>query len=84
MTRHDQPGGGAGRGPLRGDAEHERNLALFRIVHEVATHHAGRPVPAVLATLRDRVPRAPGLGLDEGALLRIAHEISVGHDPSGL
>ncbi|WP_233508001.1 hypothetical protein [Spongiactinospora gelatinilytica] len=50
----------------------------------MATHHAGRPVPAVLATLRDRVPRAPGLGLDEGALLRIAHEISVGHDPSGL
>ncbi|MBB5130878.1 hypothetical protein HNP84_000566 [Thermocatellispora tengchongensis] len=73
---------GGVRGGGRDNAEHEANMALFRVVHEIATRFAGRPVPVVLAELRARVPAAPGL--DGGELLRIAEEISVGRDPSGL
>jgi hypothetical protein len=64
------------------NAEHEANQMLFQVVHEVATGLAGRPAPSVFAALRGRVPRAPGL--DDGELMRIAQEISIGRDPSGL
>jgi hypothetical protein len=62
--------------------EHEANLVLFRVVHELAVGLAGRPVPVVLGALRARLPRLPGL--TETELLRIAEEISIGRDPSGL
>ncbi|WP_285777714.1 hypothetical protein [Microtetraspora sp. NBRC 13810] len=62
--------------------ERAANLLLFQAVHEVATGYAGRQVPAVLAALRRHLPAAPGL--DAAELLRIAEEISVGRDPSGI
>ncbi|WP_067185787.1 hypothetical protein [Microtetraspora niveoalba] len=62
--------------------EREANLTLFRVVHEVALHHAGRPVHEVLPILRRALPVVPGL--DEPEVRRIAEQISVGRDPSGL
>ncbi|MER5320586.1 hypothetical protein [Streptosporangium roseum] len=64
------------------DVEHEANRLLFRIVHEVAVGHAGADVSQVLAVLRRRLVNVPGL--DGQGLRRIAEEISVGRDPSGL
>ncbi|MCG5220194.1 hypothetical protein [Streptosporangium sp. KLBMP 9127] len=65
-----------------GNTEHEVNQALFRVVNEIATDLAGRPVPRVFAALRDQVPTAAGL--HNGELLQIAQEISIGRNPSGL
>jgi hypothetical protein len=62
--------------------QHQEDLALFRIVHEIALGHAGRPVREVVSVLRQRLGGVPGL--DEGEIRRIAEEISVGRDPSGL
>ncbi|MFJ2028242.1 hypothetical protein [Streptosporangium sp. NPDC087985] len=67
---------------LRTDAEHEANRVLFRTVHEIAVGYAGAAVPQVIAVLRRRLVDVPGL--DEQGLRRIAEEISVGRDPSGL
>ncbi|MFI6798510.1 hypothetical protein [Streptosporangium canum] len=64
------------------DVEHEANRLLFRIVHEVAVGHAGADVSQVVAVLRRRLVNVPGL--DDHGLRRIAEEISVGRDPSGL
>lgn len=64
------------------DVEHEANRLLFRIVHEVAVGHAGADVSQVVAVLRRRLVNVPGL--DGHGLRRIAEEISVGRDPSGL
>ncbi|GGM70832.1 hypothetical protein GCM10010106_16420 [Thermopolyspora flexuosa] len=55
---------------------------LFRTVHEIASAHAGRSVPEVMAVLRQRLPGVPGL--DDLELRRLAEQISVGRDPSGL
>jgi hypothetical protein len=66
---------GAGR-------EHEANLVLFRTVHEVAVRHGGEPFQQVVTALTRSLPRTPRLGADE--VRRIAEEISVGRDPSGL
>ncbi|MEV0972729.1 hypothetical protein [Microtetraspora glauca] len=62
--------------------EHEANLTLFRVVHEVAVRHAGRPFHEVLPILQGSLPPVPGL--DEPEVRRIAEQISVGRDPSGL
>lgn len=62
--------------------EHEANIVLFQVVHELAARLAGRPVPVVLEALRARLPDVPGL--TEVELVRIAEEVSVGRDPSGL
>jgi hypothetical protein len=66
----------------RADREHKANLDLFRAVHEVAIRHAGEPVRQVLSALEGSLPRAPRLNPDE--VRRIAEEISLGRDPSGL
>ncbi len=66
----------------RANNDHEANRALFWIVHEVATRHAGADVSLVMAVLRGRLAGVPGM--DEYGLRRIAEEISVGRDPSGL
>lgn len=56
--------------------------ALFRTVHGIAGQMAGQPVPAVIDALVRRLPQSSGLTGDD--LRRIAEEISVGRDPSGL
>jgi hypothetical protein len=61
---------------------HDTDEALFRAVHGIAGRLAGQPVPVVMAALMRQLPKAPGLDLAE--LRRIAEEISVGRDPSGL
>ncbi|MFI6324589.1 hypothetical protein ACIBG8_44175 [Nonomuraea sp. NPDC050556] len=58
------------------------DTALFRAVHGVAARYAGQPVPVVVDALLRYVPKAPGVA--ESEILRIAEEISVGRDPSGL
>ncbi|GAA4515487.1 MULTISPECIES: hypothetical protein [Nonomuraea] len=56
--------------------------ALFRTVHGIAGRFAGQPVPVVIDALLRQLPQAPGFtGAD---IRRIAEEISVGRDPSGL
>ncbi|WP_433249170.1 hypothetical protein ACQPYK_01895 [Streptosporangium sp. CA-135522] len=67
---------------MRTNTEHEANRVLFRIVHEVAVGYAGADVAQVVAVLRRRLVDVPGL--DDHGFLRIAEEISVGRDPSGL
>ncbi|MBB2908880.1 hypothetical protein FHS43_000126 [Streptosporangium becharense] len=62
--------------------DYEANRMLFRIVHEIAVRHAGASVPEVMAALRLRLVGVPGL--DDHGMRRIAEEISVGRDPSGL
>ncbi|MFF4775354.1 hypothetical protein ACFY05_21090 [Microtetraspora fusca] len=62
--------------------EREANLTLFRVVHEVAVRHGGRPFHEVLPILRSALPPVPGL--DEPEVRRIAEQIAVGRDPSGL
>lgn len=64
------------------DVEREANRLLFKVVHEVAVGHAGADVSQVVAVLRRRLVNVPGL--DDHGLRRIAEEISVGRDPSGL
>jgi hypothetical protein len=61
---------------------HDTDEALFRAVHGIAGRLAGEPVPVVLDALVRQLPKAPGL--DAAELRRIAEEISVGRDPSGL
>ncbi|HUR07133.1 MAG TPA: hypothetical protein VM347_31625 [Nonomuraea sp.] len=61
---------------------HDTDEALFRAVHGIAGRLAGQPVPVVMDTLMRQLPKAPGL--DVAQLRRIAEEISVGRDPSGL
>ncbi|WP_336211947.1 hypothetical protein [Nonomuraea sp. LPB2021202275-12-8] len=56
--------------------------ALFRTVHGIAGRLAGQPVPVVMDALMRQLPPAPGIAVAE--LRRIAEEISVGRDPSGL
>jgi hypothetical protein len=67
---------------IRTNVEHEANRVLFGIVHEVATGYAGVSVFEVAAVLRRRLVGVPGL--DEQGIRRIAEEISVGRDPSGM
>jgi hypothetical protein len=67
---------------IRTNVEHEANRVLFGIVHEVAMGYAGAGVAEVAAVLRRRLVSVPGL--DEQGIRRIAEEISVGRDPSGL
>ncbi|GIH75082.1 hypothetical protein [Planobispora longispora] len=64
------------------DTGYDAERALFRIVHEVAVEYAGAAVPEVVAVLRRRLGGVPGL--DGPDLRRVAEEISVGRDPSGL
>ncbi|MBT2225978.1 hypothetical protein [Nonomuraea sp. NEAU-A123] len=61
---------------------HDTDEALFRAVHGIAGRLAGQPVPVVMEALMRQLPKAPGLDVAE--LRRIAEEISVGRDPSGL
>ncbi len=70
--------------PIHASDQHQQDIALFRVVHEVARRHAGRPVGEVMGALRSRLPGVPGPGLQEGDIRRIAEEISVGRDPSGM
>ncbi|GII28362.1 hypothetical protein [Planotetraspora mira] len=62
--------------------EREANMVLFRAVHDVARRHAGEPFHQVVSALASTLPGTPRL--DEAELRRIAEEISVGRDPSGL
>ncbi|GAA4575897.1 hypothetical protein [Planotetraspora kaengkrachanensis] len=62
--------------------EREANQVLFRAVHDVALRHAGAPFHQVVSALASTLPGTPRL--DETELRRIAEEISVGRDPSGL
>lgn len=55
---------------------------LFRAVHGVAGRYAGQPLPVVIDALLRNLPQAPGVA--ESEIRRIAEEISVGRDPSGL
>ncbi|MET9343934.1 hypothetical protein ACWENQ_06240 [Nonomuraea sp. NPDC004354] len=55
---------------------------LFQAVHMIAARFAGQPVPVVMAALSTHLPQAPGISAPE--IRRIAEEISVGRDPSGL
>ncbi|MCA2227635.1 hypothetical protein [Nonomuraea aurantiaca] len=61
---------------------HDTDEALFRAVHGIAGRLAGQPVPVVMDALLRQLPKAPGLDMAE--LRRIAEEITVGRDPSGL
>ncbi|GGO79373.1 hypothetical protein [Nonomuraea cavernae] len=61
---------------------HDTDEALFRAVHGIAGRLAGQPVPVVMGVLLSQLPEAPGLEAPE--IRRIAEEISVGRDPSGL
>jgi hypothetical protein len=63
-------------------AEREVTRMLFRTVHDVAVEQAGHPLREVVEALRSRLPGTPQL--DDAAILRIAEQISVGRDPSGL
>ncbi|ADG86880.1 hypothetical protein TBS_19560 [Thermobispora bispora] len=62
--------------------QYEANQALFRAVHEVAVRHAGAPFDQVVSALTGSLPPTPRLQADE--IRRIAEEISLGRDPSGL
>ncbi|GIH27470.1 hypothetical protein Aph01nite_57800 [Acrocarpospora phusangensis] len=62
--------------------DREANRLLFRVVHEVAVRHAGRPFDEVVQVLRRDLPGSPSLAEEE--IRRIAEQISVGRDPSGL
>ncbi|MEV8630832.1 hypothetical protein AB0395_04175 [Streptosporangium sp. NPDC051023] len=66
----------------RANGEHEANRVLFRVVHEVAVGYAGADVSLVTAVLHRRLTGVPGM--DDHGIRRIAEEISVGRDPSGL
>ncbi|MEV4893877.1 hypothetical protein ACIBHY_20380 [Nonomuraea sp. NPDC050547] len=61
---------------------HNTDAALFQAVHGLAGSLAGQPVPVVMEALLRQLPKAPGLEVSE--IRRIAEEISVGRDPSGL
>ncbi|SDL11788.1 hypothetical protein [Nonomuraea jiangxiensis] len=61
---------------------HDTEEALFRTVHGIAGRFAGQPVPVVMDALMRQLPKAPGLEAAE--IRKIAEEISVGRDPSGL
>jgi hypothetical protein len=61
---------------------HDTDEALFRTVHVIAGRLAGQPVPVVIDALLRQLPQAPGLQAPD--IRRIAEEISVGRDPSGL
>ncbi|GAA0934648.1 hypothetical protein [Nonomuraea longicatena] len=61
---------------------HDTDAALFQTVHGIAAQLAGQPVPVVIEALVRELPRAPGIEASE--IRRIAEEISVGRDPSGL
>ncbi|MDP9863763.1 MULTISPECIES: hypothetical protein [Streptosporangium] len=67
---------------IRTYADRDAERALFRTVHEVAVGYAGVEVSQVFDVLRRRLVGVPGL--DDHGLRRIAEEISVGRDPSGL
>ncbi|GHH72340.1 hypothetical protein GCM10017673_27260 [Streptosporangium violaceochromogenes] len=67
---------------VRAGGEYETNRLLFGVVHEVAVGYAGAAVPQVVAVLRRRLAGVPGM--DDHGIRRIAEEISVGRDPSGL
>ncbi|MEV5412295.1 hypothetical protein AB0K60_26105 [Thermopolyspora sp. NPDC052614] len=68
--------------PTEHHDHHQANQALFRAVHEIAADHAGRSVPEVMGVLQRRLSGVPGL--DDTEIRRIAEQISVGRDPSGL
>ncbi|UBU13681.1 hypothetical protein [Nonomuraea gerenzanensis] len=55
---------------------------LFRAVHGVAGRFAGQPVPVVMEALLRQLPKASGVEVAD--IRKIAEEISVGRDPSGL
>jgi hypothetical protein len=61
---------------------HDTEEALFLTVHGIAGRMAGQPVPVVMEALLRSLPKAPGLQVAE--IRKIAEEISVGRDPSGL
>ncbi|WP_327088328.1 hypothetical protein OIE66_39400 [Nonomuraea sp. NBC_01738] len=61
---------------------HDTDAALFQTVHGIAGRLAGQPVPVVMDALMRHLPKAPGI--DVSQIRRIAEEISVGRDPSGL
>ncbi|NUR85566.1 MAG: hypothetical protein HOY71_15915 [Nonomuraea sp.] len=61
---------------------HDTDEALFRTVHGIAGRLAGQPVHVVMEALLRHLPNAPGITGAE--VRRIAEEISVGRDPSGL
>ncbi|MEV0597425.1 hypothetical protein [Nonomuraea cavernae] len=61
---------------------HDTDEVLFRTVHGIAGRLAGQPVHLVMDALLSQLPAAPGLEVRE--IRRIAEEISVGRDPSGL
>ncbi|AQZ67545.1 unnamed protein product [[Actinomadura] parvosata subsp. kistnae] len=61
---------------------HDTDDALFRAVHGVAGRFAGQPVPVVMEALLRHLPKAPGIEVTD--IRKIAEEISVGRDPSGL
>ncbi|SEL46596.1 hypothetical protein [Nonomuraea pusilla] len=61
---------------------HHTEEALFLAVHGIAGRLAGQPVPVVMDALLRQLPKAPGLEVAE--IRKIAEEISVGRDPSGL
>lgn len=67
---------------IRTYVDRDAERALFRTVHEVAVGYAGAEVSQVFDVLRIRLAGVPGL--DGHGLRRIAEEISVGRDPSGL
>ncbi|GAA4983218.1 hypothetical protein HD597_010019 [Nonomuraea thailandensis] len=58
------------------------DATLFRVVHGVAGRFAGQPVPVVMEALMRHLPPASGVEVTD--IRRIAEEISVGRDPSGL
>ncbi|HEY9522897.1 MAG TPA: hypothetical protein VIR33_06640 [Thermopolyspora sp.] len=68
--------------PTQASDQYQQDMALFRVVHEIASRHAGRPVGEVMGVLRRRLPGVPGL--DDGEIRRIAEQINVGRDPSGI
>ncbi|MGA4995521.1 hypothetical protein [Nonomuraea bangladeshensis] len=61
---------------------HHSEKALFLAVHGIAGRFAGQPVPVVMEALLRGLPKAPGLEVTE--IRKIAEEISVGRDPSGM
>lgn len=61
---------------------HDTDRTLFLTVHGIAGQLAGQPVPVVMDALMRQLPKAPGI--DAAEIRRIAEEISVGRDPSGL
>ncbi|GAA2208616.1 hypothetical protein GCM10009850_040740 [Nonomuraea monospora] len=61
---------------------HDTDDALFRVVHGVAGRFAGQPVPVVMEALLRHLPQTSGV--EAADIRKIAEEISVGRDPSGL